>query len=144
MELWTTFLHCRKTITNQKKNRVRTFKTLGVRKLSSVKTGCCGGNIFFPSPFFLHNVVSGTSFCTQWGLTPTRVNFRGVQWLQSHPSILSINQKKNWILSKKYTDMYNWEQNKPPPRREERRFLYFNHLSTEFLEQMIPHLKALI
>ena len=31
-----------------------------------------------------------------------------------------------------------------PPRREERRFLYFNHLSTEFLEQMIPHLKALI
>ena len=31
-----------------------------------------------------------------------------------------------------------------PPCREERRFLYFNHLSTEFLEQMIPHLKALI
>ena len=28
--------------------------------------------------------------------------------------------------------------------REERRFLYFNHLSKEFLEQMIPHLKALI
>ena len=31
-----------------------------------------------------------------------------------------------------------------PPRREERRFLYFNHLSTEFMEQMILHLKALI
>ena len=30
------------------------------------------------------------------------------------------------------------------PRREERRFFYFNHLSKEFLEQMIPHLKALI
>ena len=30
------------------------------------------------------------------------------------------------------------------PSREERRFLYFNHLSKEFLEQMIPHLKALI
>ena len=29
------------------------------------------------------------------------------------------------------------------PSREERRFLYFNHLSKEFLEQMIPHLKAL-
>ena len=28
--------------------------------------------------------------------------------------------------------------------REERCFLYFNHLSKEFLEQMIPHLKALI
>ena len=28
--------------------------------------------------------------------------------------------------------------------REERRFLYFNHLLKEFLEQMIPHLKALI
>ena len=28
--------------------------------------------------------------------------------------------------------------------REERRFLYFNHLSKEFLEQMIPLLKALI
>ena len=27
---------------------------------------------------------------------------------------------------------------------KERRFLYFNHLSKEFLEQMIPHLKALI
>ena len=30
------------------------------------------------------------------------------------------------------------------PSREERHFLYFNHLSKEFLEQMIPHLKALI
>ena len=30
------------------------------------------------------------------------------------------------------------------PSREERRFLNFNHLSKEFLEQMIPHLKALI
>ena len=28
--------------------------------------------------------------------------------------------------------------------REERHFLYFNHLSKEFLKQMIPHLKALI
>ena len=28
--------------------------------------------------------------------------------------------------------------------RVERRFLYFNHLSKEVLEQMIPHLKALI
>ena len=27
---------------------------------------------------------------------------------------------------------------------KERRFLYFNHLSKEFLEQMIPQLKALI
>ena len=27
---------------------------------------------------------------------------------------------------------------------KERRFLYFNHLSKEFLEQMIPHIKALI
>ena len=27
---------------------------------------------------------------------------------------------------------------------KERRFLYFNHLSKEFLEQMIPHLKSLI
>ena len=27
--------------------------------------------------------------------------------------------------------------------QEERRFLYLNHLSKEFLEQMIPHLKAL-
>ena len=27
---------------------------------------------------------------------------------------------------------------------KERRFLYFNHLSKEFLEQMIPHLKALM
>ena len=31
-----------------------------------------------------------------------------------------------------------------PPRREERCFLYFNHLSKEFLEQMVPHFKALI
>ena len=30
------------------------------------------------------------------------------------------------------------------PSREERRFLYFNHLSKEFQEQMIPHLKDLI
>ena len=30
------------------------------------------------------------------------------------------------------------------PSREERRFLYFNHLSKEILEQMLPHLKALI
>ena len=30
------------------------------------------------------------------------------------------------------------------PSREERHFLYFNHLSKAFLEQMIPHLKALI
>ena len=30
------------------------------------------------------------------------------------------------------------------PSKERRRFLYFNHLSKEFLEQMIPHLKALI
>ena len=30
------------------------------------------------------------------------------------------------------------------PSREERRVLDFNHLSKEFLEQMIPHLKALI
>ena len=30
------------------------------------------------------------------------------------------------------------------PSREERRFLNFNHLSKEFLDQMIPHLKALI
>ena len=30
------------------------------------------------------------------------------------------------------------------PSREERRFLYFNHLSKEILEQMIPRLKALI
>ena len=30
------------------------------------------------------------------------------------------------------------------PSREKRRFLNFNHLSKEFLEQMIPHLKALI
>ena len=29
-------------------------------------------------------------------------------------------------------------------KTEERCFLYFNHLSKEFLEQMIPHLKALI
>ena len=30
------------------------------------------------------------------------------------------------------------------PSKEKKRFLYFNHLSKEFLEQMIPHLKALI
>ena len=30
------------------------------------------------------------------------------------------------------------------PSQEERRFLYSKHLSKEFLEQMIPHLKALI
>ena len=30
------------------------------------------------------------------------------------------------------------------PSRDERRFLYSNHLPKEFLEQMIPHLKALI
>ena len=30
------------------------------------------------------------------------------------------------------------------PSREERRFFYFNHLSKEFLEHLIPHLKALI
>ena len=30
------------------------------------------------------------------------------------------------------------------PSGEERRFLNFNHLSKEFLEHMIPHLKALI
>ena len=30
------------------------------------------------------------------------------------------------------------------PSKEKRRFLYFNHLSKEFLEEMIPHLKALI
>ena len=30
------------------------------------------------------------------------------------------------------------------PSREKRHFLYFNHLSKEFLVQMIPHLKALI
>ena len=30
------------------------------------------------------------------------------------------------------------------PSREKRRFLDFNHLTKEFLEQMIPHLKALI
>ena len=34
--------------------------------------------------------------------------------------------------------------NKYTLSREERRFLYFNHLSKEFLEQMIPYLKALI
>ena len=30
------------------------------------------------------------------------------------------------------------------PSGEERRFLYFDHLFKEFLEQMIPHLKALM
>ena len=30
------------------------------------------------------------------------------------------------------------------PSREETHFLYSNHLCIEFLEQMIPHLKALI
>ena len=30
------------------------------------------------------------------------------------------------------------------PSIEKRRFLYFNHLFKSFLEQMIPHLKALI
>ena len=30
------------------------------------------------------------------------------------------------------------------PSREKRRFLNLNHLTKEFLEQMIPHLKALI
>ena len=30
------------------------------------------------------------------------------------------------------------------PSKEKRRFLYFNHHSKEFLEKMIPHLKALI
>ena len=30
------------------------------------------------------------------------------------------------------------------PSREKRHFLHFNHLSKEFLVQMIPHLKALI
>ena len=30
------------------------------------------------------------------------------------------------------------------PTKEKRRFPYFNHLSKEFLEQMIPHLKALV
>ena len=34
--------------------------------------------------------------------------------------------------------------NKYTLSREERRLLYFNHLSKEFLEQMILHLKALI
>ena len=43
----------------------------------------------------------------------------------------------------------NWTNTVAPrllhtPSREERRFLNFNHLSKEFLEQMIPHLKALI
>ena len=32
----------------------------------------------------------------------------------------------------------------PCPSKEKRRFLYSNHLSKDFLKQMIPHLKALI
>ena len=37
-----------------------------------------------------------------------------------------------------------WQKISILSSREERCFLYFNHLSKEFLEQMIPHLKALI
>ena len=37
-----------------------------------------------------------------------------------------------------------WQKISILSSREERRFLYFNHLSKDFLEQMIPHLKALI
>ena len=46
------------------------------------------------------------------------------------------------------TDVYELSTvvalNKYTLSREERPFLYFNHLSKEFLEQMIPHLKAII
>ena len=45
--------------------------------------------------------------------------------------------------TKEYQDTVS-EHQCHTPSREERRFLYFNHLSKEFLEQMIPHLKALM
>ena len=41
---------------------------------------------------------------------------------------------QNW-----HTVLADWDETLT---QEERRFLYFNHLSQEFLEQMIPHLKA--
>ena len=43
-----------------------------------------------------------------------------------------------------FTLIQCWQKISILSSREERRFLYFNHLSKEFLEQMIPHLKALI
>ena len=46
-----------------------------------------------------------------------------------------------FTLGSKYTVS---EHQSHTPSREERHFLYFNHLSKEFLVQMIPHLKALI
>ena len=43
-----------------------------------------------------------------------------------------------------FTEYTAVTRNVHTPSREERRFVYFSHLSKEFLEQMIPHLKALI
>ena len=61
-----------------------------------------------------------------------------------------VSLELNSILKATYLDLCKCYIQLPMPNecytpsREERRFLYFNHLSKEFLEQMIPHLKALI
>ena len=50
-----------------------------------------------------------------------------------------------WKKEKLVNDCYTVSEHQShTPSREKRHFLYFNHLSKEFLVQMIPHLKALI
>ena len=58
---------------------------------------------------------------------------------------LNLFTLKQPLQSSSYLSMVQWRQKiSILSSREERPFLYFNHLSKEFLEQMIPHLKALI
>ena len=62
------------------------------------------------------------------------------EWVNLITCVLGcINGKSNLISSYTVSE-YQYHI----PSREERRFLCFNHLSKEFLERMIPHLKALI
>ena len=66
-------------------------------------------------------------------------------------SHLKTRNQKNWALKTPHMKnlvevcTYSAFQKKIHfSSKEKRCFLYFNHLSKEFLEQMIPHLKALI
>ena len=58
---------------------------------------------------------------------------------------VSLLSDKSNLLIKAFQSMFIYTVvalNKYTLSREERRFLNFNHLTKEFLEQMIPHLKA--
>ena len=67
-------------------------------------------------------------------INTTELDIKKVCKLQNSPPALDDLRYVNTVmLSQCYT-----------PSKEKRRVLYFNHLSKEFLELMIPHLKALI